>query len=414
MTNDKHSSVFRRMLTIAVAFVMMLGATLPAATQTALAKGFSGKVGSKYTVTDGGRMTYGSGLGGYSLTRKCDLGDDLGSRYSYCVQPAKNSPPTGTVTVDKVVTDEDDKGKWNALRNVIYYSPSYPGYDDNVKNIKGDYYTGDYSTDWGIAHLALSYVYAGRPSDMDTWGGTHASDLGSVWTKAKKLGDALWKADSTKDDAVPDSFKVFIAYMSGVQDMIVGYLESPGYLNMKKVSNRTSITDGNSCYSIEGAEYTVYDSAGKSAGKLTVKANGESNTIELLAGKYTVKETKAPKGYAKDDTTYSVKIVSEETTEFTAKDEPITDLIELMLTKNPVGYPHDHGEGDATLKGAVYEFKFYAGQYDTATAAEASNTLKATWNLVTDEHGKISGEQAESILEMIERICGKQEEILPG
>ena len=30
------------------------------------------------------------------------------------------------------------------------------------------------------------------------------------------------------------------------------------------------------------------------------------------------------------------------------------------------------------------------------------------------EHGKISGEQAESILEMIERICGKQEEILPG
>ena len=30
------------------------------------------------------------------------------------------------------------------------------------------------------------------------------------------------------------------------------------------------------------------------------------------------------------------------------------------------------------------------------------------------EHGKISGEQAASILAMIERTCGKQEEILPG
>ena len=208
---------------------------LPLMTQAAFAAGFSGKVGSKYTVTDGGQITYGSGSGGYSNSRKCDLGDDLGSRYSYCVQPNKSSAPTGTVTVDKVLTDDDDQGKWNALRNIVYYSPSYPGYDQNIKNIRGTYYTGNFSKDWGIAHMALSYVYAGRPSDMATWGGTSASDLGEVWTKAKKLGDALWSDNSAKDDAVPDSFKVFIAYMSGVQDMIVGYLESPGYLEMTTV-----------------------------------------------------------------------------------------------------------------------------------------------------------------------------------
>ena len=100
--------------------------------------------------------------------------------------------------------------------------------------------------------------------------------------------------------------------------MIVGYLEAPGYLTMKKVSNRSSITDGNNCYSIEGAEYTVYDSSNKAVDTLTLKANGESNTIELLEGKYTVKETYAPPGYAKDDETYSGKVVSEETTTFTA------------------------------------------------------------------------------------------------
>ena len=388
MTENKYFKAFTRVFAITFALIMVLGAAM---TQNSYAA-FTGKVGSKYTVTDGGRITYGSGEGGYSNSRKCDLGDDLGSRYSYCVQPAKASPATGTVTVDKVVTDEDDKGKWNAIRNIMYYSPSYPGYDNNVKDIRGSYYTGNFSKDWGIAHLALSYVYAGRPSDMATWGGTHASDLGDVWTKAKKLGDALWKPDSSKDDAVPDSFKVFVCYMSGVQDMIVGYLEAPGHLKMKKVSNRTSITDGNSCYSIESAKYTVYDSSNKSAGVLTLKANGESNTIDLMEGTYTVKETTAPPGYAKDSETYTVKVESDETTTFTANDEPITDLIDILLTKNPAGYPHDHGEGDATLAGAVYEIKFYAGQYDTAAKAEASNALKATWNFVTDAGGKISGQ----------------------
>ena len=390
MTESKAFSALKRILTMTLALVMVLGSAMPLVTQEASA--FSGKVGSKYTVTDGGQIVYGSGSGGYSNSRKCDLGDDLGSRYSYCVQPAKNSPPTGQVTVDKVIDDDDDTGKWNALRNIVYYSPSYPGYDNNVTNIKSKYYTGTFSTDWGIAHLALSYVYAGRPSDMATWGGTHASDLGSVWTKAKKLGDELYQSDSERDEAVPSSFKVFIAYMSGVQDMIVGYLEAPGYLTMKKASNRTSITEDNGCYSIAGAVYTVYDSGGSTVGKLTLKADGTSNTLELPEGKYTVKETTAPPGYAKDDTTYTVKVESEETTTFTAKDEPITDLVSLLLTKNPAGYPHDYGEGDATLKGAVYEFKYYAGQYSTAAAAESSNTLKATWNLTTDVNGRIDGQ----------------------
>ena len=137
MTDNKFIDAFKRMLTMTLALIMVLGSVIPVATQEASA--FDGKKGSKYTVTDGGRITYGSGEGGYSNSRKCDLGDDLGSRYSYCVQPAKLSPGTGTVTVDKVVTDDNDTGKWNALRNIVYYSPSYPGYDNNVTNIKSKY-----------------------------------------------------------------------------------------------------------------------------------------------------------------------------------------------------------------------------------------------------------------------------------
>lgn len=390
MTTENRN--LKRILTMGLAVLMVFSTFMPLITDPSFAA-FTGKKGSKYTVHDGGRITYGSGEGGYSNSRKCDLDDDLGSRYSYCVQPAKASPGTGTVTVDKVVTDDNDTGKWNALRNIVYYSPSYPGYDNNVKNVKENYYTGNFSKDWGIAHLALSYVYDGRPSDMATWGGTHASDLGEVWTKAKKLGDALWKADSSKDDAVPDSFKVFICYMSGVQDMIVGYMEAPGYLTMKKVSNRKSITEDNDCYSYKGAVYTVYDSDGKKVGTLTLKADGTSNTIELMEGKYTVKETTAPPGYVRDTETYSVKVESDETTTFTAKEEPITDLVELLLTKNPVGYLHDYGEGDATLEGAIFRVDYYDGQYSTAAKAEESGKATATWHFVTDKNGKINGQK---------------------
>ena len=49
--------------------------------------------------------------------------------------------------MDKVVTDDNDTGKWNALRNIVYYSPSHPGYDNNVKNVKENYYTGNFSKD---------------------------------------------------------------------------------------------------------------------------------------------------------------------------------------------------------------------------------------------------------------------------
>lgn len=71
----------RKMGMILLAFMMMLTAMLPMMTEEASA--FSGKKGSTYTTHSGGQIRYGSGDGGYSNTLKTDLGDRLGSRYSY-------------------------------------------------------------------------------------------------------------------------------------------------------------------------------------------------------------------------------------------------------------------------------------------------------------------------------------------
>ena len=231
MTDNKVIGAFKRLLTMTLALVMVLGSAIPIFTQEASA--FNGKVGSKYTVHWYKELHYGPGEGGYSNAAKCDLGDDLGSRFSICVQPNKSSPvwsgdQTRTVQVDKVVTDATDTGKWNALRNIVYYSPSYPGFKKNIEGIKQFYY-GDEAKDYGVAHLALAYVYAGRPNDMATWGGTHASACGDVWTRAKALANALYDTNADFDEAVPESFKIFICYMDGVQDMVVGGARTPQY-----------------------------------------------------------------------------------------------------------------------------------------------------------------------------------------
>ena len=72
-----------------------------------------------------------------------------------------------------------------------------------------------------------------------------------------------------------------------------------GYAKVQKVSANPSVTDGNDCYSLKGAEFTVYNGSGAPVGTLTTDESGNTNTLELPTGTYTLKETKTPEGYLK-------------------------------------------------------------------------------------------------------------------
>ena len=78
-----------------------------------------------------------------------------------------------------------------------------------------------------------------------------------------------------------------------------------GKLSIHKSSANPGITDGNDCYSLEGAEFTVYNAAGQSMGVLRTNANGDTNTLELPEGTYTVRETKPPKAICPPTTSKS-------------------------------------------------------------------------------------------------------------
>lgn len=71
-------------------------------------------------------------------------------------------------------------------------------------------------------------------------------------------------------------------------------IESKGAVKVKKTSANTSITNGNKCYSLEGAEFGVYSDSActKKVMTLAAKANGETDVKEIDAGTYYVKGAK--------------------------------------------------------------------------------------------------------------------------
>ena len=68
-------------------------------------------------------------------------------------------------------------------------------------------------------------------------------------------------------------------------------IESKGHLKIKKSSANTTITTGNSCYSLEGAQFSVYSDkeCTKKVTTLTTDAKGDTPIAEVDAGVYYVK-----------------------------------------------------------------------------------------------------------------------------
>lgn len=135
-----------------------------------------------------------------------------------------------------------------------------------------------------------------------------------------------------------------------------------GYLSITKTSANTTITDGNDCYSLEGAVFTVYDESGESVGELTTGANGKTNTIELPAGDYTIRETTAPEGYY-TTSDKSVTIQAGKTATVSFSDNPASDPIGMLVGKYD-GEKTYSGEanlplGSASLANAEFTVEYY-------------------------------------------------------
>ena len=106
-----------------------------------------------------------------------------------------------------------------------------------------------------------------------------------------------------------------------------------GYLEVVKTSSNPSISEGNRCYSLEGAVFGVYNQEGSRVAQLTTGPDGKTAKSPLLpAGTYTIREETAPDGFAPAPDT-SVAIISGSTTTASISDAPQNTLINLIGQK---------------------------------------------------------------------------------
>lgn len=169
-----------------------------------------------------------------------------------------------------------------------------------------------------------------------------------------------------------------------------------GKLTILKKSANTDITDNNDCYSLADAVYGVYKSeadAKSDKSKVTslkTKDTGWSNTVELEAGTYYLKEVTAPKGYALSSEINKVTITAGKETQFGTNNElmdyPQSDPVAVVLGKVDKETNKNKPQGSASLEGAEFTVKYYKGLYDE-DPAKSGKIAARSWVLKTDEDG---------------------------
>lgn len=175
-------------------------------------------------------------------------------------------------------------------------------------------------------------------------------------------------------------------------------------IQLQKTSANPELTKGNSCYSLAGAEYSIYTNKSCSKdsyfGFIRTDANGFGVYGDGLDSKgkhvgsdvtnrtYYAKETKAPKGYKLDTTVYTFKDSAKKTVDgvsiysFTCSDKPANDPITVVLQKQDA----KTGQASTRLVGAEFTLKYYDGTYKSE---EELKNVKETrsWVIKTDSEG---------------------------
>ena len=244
-------------------------------------------------------------------------------------------------------------------------------------------------TAYQIEDVALSLEYVKQYTKSHTGLSSQHAYLLSQLVVWQRLSVHLgWSCDNVRasydeisksvQDEVFAGAKAFVAANKGRYDCY-GYIYTGEGQNLgqffaelavgngkiQKSSSNTTVTNGNDCYSLSGATYGVYSDKGctKSVATLTTNANGNTDTVELRAATYYVKETKAPKGFQLDKNVYTMTVKVNETTTLKVSDKSkVTDTL-VELFKIDMEISKATPQGNASLEGAEFVWKYYDGYY---------------------------------------------------
>ena len=301
-----------------------------------------------------------------------------GSATGFCLQPSKY-PPTGSTLTAKQLNNNVAK-----TLMVLWYATGNDqvaqslGFENGAAVAKA-VFTHNGAGDYGWAHAMIAYAYSGETKGLST---------GAINLIRSFLTNTI-QGIYNQYSYVINRFDAYVA-PNAAQD--IGWVTFNGFVGNCKLVKSSLVpddTDNNDSYSLANAVYTVYKDVNctQTAGTLTTKADGTSNTLELTPGTYYVKETTAPLGFQLDDTVYNVIVKKFETTTVNVVDTPKTIVLGDFLLHKIAEDVIDNNEDTKykPLANATFEVK-------------SKLTGEVVMTITSDENGNMTSEDADKKL----------------
>lgn len=303
-------------------------------------------------------------------THMFTVNSETGSYPAYCMEPHKSSP-SGPATVS--ILDNDTI---KALLLCAYEGP-YPMLSPDALVELGVPLEEAKKSIYCITHACVSYVYCGSLQGVDP--GPAQDYVNHIKTVQK------WASEHPD---IMEQYTAYAAYSGNQQDMC--WLEKTGVpkgnISMQKVSSNPTMTEGNGCYSLEGAVYGVYDKDSNLITQMTTNAEGKAVSESIPYGTYWLKEIEAPEGFALNPNWSEAITLIAESAVVTVTDIPQNDPINVVLRKRDADTAEDNSQGSASLQNAEFTVKYYKGYYDSDPKAQGIEAARS-WVLKTDEQG---------------------------
>jgi hypothetical protein len=239
---------------------------------------------------------------------------------------------------------------------------------------KGDEYIGYSKTDSNGVSTTIYPKGSSTPVDGYVFGTYYL-----VETKAP-MGFVL---DSTVRTLTISTTNIFTSRRA-----IINCSEYPlyGSITLSKVSANKELTEGNSLYTLAGAEYTVYTGSDPAHidffSKITTNSDGKAYLYDIPLGKYYIKETKAPNGYQLDNLIHQIEVTS------TVRDVSLRSNEPALYNAEPTLISKRDAKSSNPLKGAKFIVEYYNQGFDEQTYRTDFTPTKR-WLFETDNDGLI-------------------------
>lgn len=287
-----------------------------------------------------------------------------------------------TAVFDKMnMIQKTNSIKFNASSNETVQLPLQSNVTIHIEGTSTQQ-TGGTATVYGGQSFYLTAPLKNSPSDYES-GALNSSAKGKFCALAISSGNSASQTHGSWAQESVDSLKYSVNWLDFE------------YIDLLKKSANENMTNGNTCYTLEGAKYGIY-SGDTLVGTLITDKNGYAKSDILPVGKYVVKETNASAGYDVDEGSYNVTVVKDQTVTANSNEKPKNDPIGIEIVKNDaetLGEP----QGDATLEDAEFTVKFYNKEYDKDNLPSKATR---TWVLKTKKQasGKYIAGLAKSFL----------------